>query len=188
MPSDRSATPSASAPFATKTRPISAAPWPYPSALITAKIFRSGPTSWRTARTFPAAASRSISRIVGLGGRDVSIMGRSSGEEYPDAPARHSGSPRFVLTSVAMATEITPAVRAELAPTGKLRIGLNHGNFLLVTPGSSATEPRGVASDIGRELGRRVGVPVEFIKFESAGKLGDSVRTGVWDVAFLGAE
>ena len=93
-----------------------------------------------------------------------------------------------MLTSGAMAKEITPAVRSELAPTGKLRIGLNHGNFLLVTPGSSATEPRGVASDIGRELARRVGVPVEFIKFESAGKLGDSVRTGVWDVAFLGAE
>src|SRR5262249_1518081 len=99
-----------------------------------------------------------------------------------------AGGGRFVLTSGAMATEITPAVRSELAPTGKLRIGLNHGNFLLVTPGSSATEPRGVASDIGRELARRVGVPVEFIKFESAGKLGDSVRTGVWDVAFLGAE
>ncbi len=93
-----------------------------------------------------------------------------------------------MLTSGAMATEITPAVRSELAPTGKLRIGLNHGNFLLVTRGSSATEPRGVASDLGRELARRVGVPVEFIKFESAGKLGDSVRTGVWDVAFLGAE
>ncbi|PYM71117.1 MAG: ABC transporter substrate-binding protein, partial [Candidatus Rokuibacteriota bacterium] len=31
-------------------------------------------------------------------------------------------------------------------------------------------------------------MPVEFIKFESAGKLGDSVRTGAWDVAFLGAE
>ena len=94
----------------------------------------------------------------------------------------------IVLTSGAMATEITPAVRSELAPTGKLRIGLNHGNFLLVTPGSSATEPRGVASDIGRELGRRVGVPVEFIKFDTAGKLGDGVKSGVWDVAFLGAE
>lgn len=94
----------------------------------------------------------------------------------------------FVLTSGAMATEMTPAVRSELAPTGKLRIGLNHGNFLLVTPGSSATEPRGVASDIGRELGRRVGVPVEFIKFDTAGKLGDGAKSGAWDVAFLGAE
>src|SRR4029434_10552945 len=110
------------------------------------------------------------------------------GENTPDAPAGDRGSVRFVLTSGALATEITPAVRSELAPTGKLRIGLNHGNFLLVTPGSSATEPRGVASDLGRELARRVGAPVEFIKFDSAGKLGDSVRTGLWDVAFLGAE
>jgi len=94
----------------------------------------------------------------------------------------------FVLTYGAMATEITPAVRSELAPTGKLRIGLNHGNFLLVTPGSSGSDPRGVASDLGRELGRRLGVPVEFIRFDTAGKLGDAVRTGAWDVAFLGAE
>ena len=94
----------------------------------------------------------------------------------------------FVLTSGAMATEITPVVRSEIAPSGKLQVGLNHGNFLLVTPGSSATDPRGVASDVARELGRRVGVPVEFIKFETAGKLGDGVKTGAWDVAFLGAE
>ena len=94
----------------------------------------------------------------------------------------------FVLTSGAMATEITPAIRSELAPSGKLRVGLNHGNFLLVTPGSSAADPRGVAPDVARELGRRVGVPVEFIKFDTAGKLGDGVKTGAWDVAFLGAE
>jgi polar amino acid transport system substrate-binding protein len=87
-----------------------------------------------------------------------------------------------------MTTEMTPAIRSELAPSGKLRVGLNHGNFLLVTPGSSGTDPRGVASDVARELGRRVGVPVEFIKFDSAGKLGDGVKTGAWDVAFLGAE
>ena len=94
----------------------------------------------------------------------------------------------LVLTSSAMSTGITPAIRSELAPSGKLCVGLNHGNFLLVTPGSSATDPRGVAPDVARELGRRVGVPVEFIRFDSAGKLGDGVKTGAWDVAFLGAE
>src|SRR5437867_11262452 len=94
----------------------------------------------------------------------------------------------LVLVSCAMATEISPAVRTELTPTGKLRVGLNHGNFLLVTPGSSATDPGGVAPDVAGELGRRVGVPVEFIRFDSAGKLGDGVKTGAWDVAFLGAE
>ena len=83
---------------------------------------------------------------------------------------------------------ISPAVRSELAPTGKLRVGLNHGNFLLVTPGSKGPEPRGVAADVARELGRRLGVPVEFVNFDTAGTLADAVRTGVWDVAFLGAE
>jgi polar amino acid transport system substrate-binding protein len=85
-----------------------------------------------------------------------------------------------------MATDISPTVRSELAPTWTLRVGINHGNFLLVT--SMTPEPRGVARDLGRELGRRLGVPVELVGFESAGKLGDAVRTGAWDVAFLGAE
>lgn len=92
----------------------------------------------------------------------------------------------LVLTSCAMATEISPAVRSELAPAGKLRVGINHGNFLLVT--SMAPEPRGVAPDLGRELGRRLGVPVAFSRFDTAGALADAVRTGAWDVAFLGAE
>jgi polar amino acid transport system substrate-binding protein len=87
-----------------------------------------------------------------------------------------------------MTTQITPEVRAALAPSGTLRVGVNHQNFLLVTPGSSWTEPRGVAPDLGRELGRRLGVPVQFVSFDAAGKLADGVRTGAWDVAFLGAE
>jgi polar amino acid transport system substrate-binding protein len=87
-----------------------------------------------------------------------------------------------------MTNDISAAVRSELAPSGTLRVGLNHGNFLLVTAGSSATDPRGVAPDLARELGRRLGVAVEFSRFDTAGALADGVRTGAWDVAFLGAE
>ena len=87
-----------------------------------------------------------------------------------------------------MDNESTPAVRSELAPSGTLRVGLNHQNFLLVTSGSSAEDPRGVASDLARELARRLGVPIAFSKFDTAGKLADGVKTDAWDVAFLGAE
>jgi polar amino acid transport system substrate-binding protein len=87
-----------------------------------------------------------------------------------------------------MANDVSSKVRSELAPSGTLRIGVNHQNFLLVTPGSSAEDPRGVAPDMGRELARRLGVPIAFSKFDTAGKLADGVKTGVWDVAFLGAE
>jgi len=83
---------------------------------------------------------------------------------------------------------MTTAARTELAPSGTLRVGLNHQNFLLVTPGSSATDPRGVAPDLARELARRLGAPVAFLRFDTAGALADGARTGAWDVAFLGAE
>jgi polar amino acid transport system substrate-binding protein len=87
-----------------------------------------------------------------------------------------------------MGPDVSPAVRAELAPTGKLRIGINYGNFLLVTAYTAGAEPRGPAPDLARELGRRLGVPVEFVAFDTAGKLADAVKTGAWDAAFLGAE
>ena len=87
-----------------------------------------------------------------------------------------------------MANDIAPSLRSELAPTGKLRVGINYGNFLLVTSYSEGAEPRGPAPDLARELGRRVDAPVEFVAFDTAGKLADAVKTGAWDVAFLGAE
>jgi polar amino acid transport system substrate-binding protein len=86
-----------------------------------------------------------------------------------------------------MTSTASSAVRTELATSGTLRVGLNHGNFLLVTPGSRA-DPRGVAPDLARELSRRLGVPLAFVNYDTAGKMADAAATGAWDVAFLGAE
>jgi polar amino acid transport system substrate-binding protein len=96
--------------------------------------------------------------------------------------------PADVLLSSAMTTEITPAARSELAPTGTLHVGINHGNFLLVTPGSKGPNPRGVVPDLARELARRLGVSLRFVDYDTAGGLADGARGGAWDVAFLGAE
>ncbi|HEV8094628.1 MAG TPA: transporter substrate-binding domain-containing protein [Burkholderiales bacterium] len=85
-----------------------------------------------------------------------------------------------------MTTHSLGAVRAELAPTGALRAGLNRSNFLLVAKDSPAADPRGVAVDMARELARRLDVAVAFLNFASPGKMADAVKT--WDVAFLGAE
>ena len=78
--------------------------------------------------------------------------------------------------------------KQELAPAGKLRVGLNYGNFLLVLKDNPDGSPRGIAPDLGRELGKRLGVPVEFVKFQQAGQLADGVRDGKCDVGFLGVE
>ena len=85
-------------------------------------------------------------------------------------------------------TDVTPAIRSELAPTGKLRVGLNMGNFLLTATDAATGRPKGVAADLGHELGKRLGVPVELVPFPSPGALADAARSGVWDVGFLGAE
>jgi polar amino acid transport system substrate-binding protein len=76
----------------------------------------------------------------------------------------------------------------ELAPSGKLRIGLNYSNFLLVIGDDPGGEPRGIAPDLGRELAKRAGMPFEFVKFDAAGKLFDAVKSAQCDVGFLGAE
>jgi len=94
----------------------------------------------------------------------------------------------LLLSSCATAPEVSPAARSELAPAGKLRVGINVQNFLLVNKERSGGEYSGIAVDLGRELGRRLGIPVELVAFETAGKLADAVKSGAWDVAFLGNE
>ena len=76
----------------------------------------------------------------------------------------------------------------DLAPSGKLKIGLNYSNFLLVIGDNANGEPKGIAPDLGRELARKVGMPFEFVKFDAAGKLFDAVKSAQCDVGFLGAE
>jgi len=73
----------------------------------------------------------------------------------------------------------------EIAPTGKLRVGINYGNPVLATRDPGSGELRGVAVDLARELGTQTGLPVELVPFESAGKMFDAVKAGAWDVAFL---
>lgn len=83
-------------------------------------------------------------------------------------------------------TPMSEAVRAELAPNGRLRAALNYSNFLLVS--SRAPEHTGVAPDLARELARRAGATVEFVGYENAGLVADAAAEHAWDMAFIGAE
>jgi polar amino acid transport system substrate-binding protein len=85
-------------------------------------------------------------------------------------------------------TPITPAVRAELVPTGTLRAGINYGNFILARKDPTTGESRGVAIDLTRELGRRLGAPVELVAYDTVAAMVDAARTGAWDIAFLGID
>jgi len=84
--------------------------------------------------------------------------------------------------------DVTHAIRSEIAPTGKLRVGLNMSNVLLTATDAATGKPKGIAADLGMELGRRLGLPVELVPFPNPGAVADAAKTGVWDVGFIGAE
>jgi polar amino acid transport system substrate-binding protein len=75
----------------------------------------------------------------------------------------------------------------ELTPTGKLRVGVNLSNFLLVQRNADGTI-RGIVPDLAQELAKRLGVAAELRKYEKVGEVADGAKKGEWDVAFIGAE
>ena len=78
--------------------------------------------------------------------------------------------------------------RAELAPTGVLRAGINLSNFLLVTGKTPEGDPEGVSPDIARAVADRLGVPVEYVLFDTPGELADAAVEDIWDIGNIGAE
>jgi polar amino acid transport system substrate-binding protein len=75
----------------------------------------------------------------------------------------------------------------DLAPTGKLRAAINLGNSVLAQKGDDG-QLKGITPDLSRELAKRLGVPVEFVVYEAAGKVFDDVSNNKWDIGFVAIE
>ena len=78
--------------------------------------------------------------------------------------------------------------RAELAPTGVLRAGINMSNFLLVTGETPEGDPDGVSPDMARAVAERLRVPVKLVPFRTPGELADAAVEDAWDIGNIGAE
>ena len=94
----------------------------------------------------------------------------------------------FMPASCAMQPSATPVpanVRSELAPSGTLRAGINLGNPVIAQKDAGGGAPQGVGPELARELARRLGVPITYVTYETAGKLADGAKQNAWDVAFL---
>lgn len=78
-------------------------------------------------------------------------------------------------------------VMKELVPTGKLRAGINLGNAVLAQKSASG-ELGGVSVDLTRELGKRLGVPVELVPFQAAGRSFAAMAKNELDIAFFAIE
>src|SRR6185312_336576 len=91
----------------------------------------------------------------------------------------------LLLAGCAMTPAAPPSLVSEFAPSGTLRIGVNYGNPVIAQKDAAGGAPRGVGPELGRELARRLGVPVAYVGYDTAGKMADGVRNDAWDVAFL---
>jgi polar amino acid transport system substrate-binding protein len=90
--------------------------------------------------------------------------------------------------TTARAQAVDAAVREQLTPTGKLRVGVAAG----LTPGTgnvaidpAGGRPRGIGAELGMTLARKLGVEVAWVIYLNSGDLTDAGTTGAWDVAFM---
>ena len=78
--------------------------------------------------------------------------------------------------------------KAELAPTGKLRVGVNLSNILLVTGREDDGMPVGVSPDMGRAVADALGVSVEYHCFDQVGLTADAITRGDVDIGLIAHE
>ena len=88
----------------------------------------------------------------------------------------------------APASGVSEALRKEFAPSGTLLAGTNFGNPVIVQRHPSGGDPQGVGPELARELARRLGVPIRYVAYDSAGAMAEGGKAGAWDVAFFAVD
>jgi polar amino acid transport system substrate-binding protein len=92
-----------------------------------------------------------------------------------------------VTACVSLADNPNATVLKELAPEGKLRVGVAvapaRSSLFVVKDASGKLS--GVPVDLGGALADRLGVPVEFTEAHNSGELTDALASGAIDVTFM---
>jgi polar amino acid transport system substrate-binding protein len=83
-------------------------------------------------------------------------------------------------------TPLAPAaVVTDLAPSGRLRAAFNYGNPVLAMWNPATGAAAGISADLARELARCLGIPVDFVPYDAAGKVVAGLASQAWDICFL---
>ncbi|KQP17794.1 ABC transporter substrate-binding protein [Pseudorhodoferax sp. Leaf267] len=83
-----------------------------------------------------------------------------------------------------MSTALPAATVGAFTPTGRLRASINLGNPILAGRGADG-QPQGVSIDLARAFAQRLGVEVELVVFDTAGKSVDAVKAEQADIGFF---
>jgi polar amino acid transport system substrate-binding protein len=78
-------------------------------------------------------------------------------------------------------------LKEEIAPTGKLRVAIAvspAGGAFWCTK-DEAGNYAGVPVDLGKAMGQKLSLPVEFVVHQNSGQITDAASKGTWDVTFL---
>jgi polar amino acid transport system substrate-binding protein len=70
-------------------------------------------------------------------------------------------------------------------PTGRLRASINLGNPILAGKDPASGAPQGVSIDLARAFAQRLGVELELVVFDTAGKSVDAVAAEQADIGFF---
>lgn len=95
----------------------------------------------------------------------------------------NNNSENHTVTTAPSADTVT-----SLAPSGTLRAALNIANPVLVQRNPVTGAPSGVTVDLAQELAKRLGVRLQQVVIDGAGKSFDAVKTAACDVGFLAVE
>ena len=82
----------------------------------------------------------------------------------------------------------TDSLRAAFAPTGRLRASINLGNPILANRNAATHEVGGVSVDLAHELAQRLGLPLDLVVFDAAGKSVEAVTAEQADFGFFAVD
>jgi polar amino acid transport system substrate-binding protein len=82
---------------------------------------------------------------------------------------------------------VSAEILSAFAPNGRLRASINLGNPILANRGAGG-EPTGVSIDLARGLAARLGVDVNLVVFDAAGKSVAAVTAEEADVGFFAVD
>jgi len=80
---------------------------------------------------------------------------------------------------------IDPAILQAFAPHGVLRASINLGNPILANTDATTGAPSGVSVDLAHAFAKRLGVGLELVVFDAAGKSVEAVANEQADIGFF---
>lgn len=83
---------------------------------------------------------------------------------------------------------VDPDIVAAFAPTGAVRASINLGNPILANRDAVTGEPFGVSVDLAHAFAAHLGVPLELLVFDAAGKSVEAVGDQRADFGFFAVD